>query len=96
VKHACEKGLARVGDSHHDGAPGHLSYEATEWCPTGLKMVGAAPQPMRHLINLELRDGLKLTAMVALSTVTDASCVVELKPFAMNRAVSEAWSKLAA
>jgi hypothetical protein len=72
------------------------TYQAIEWCPTGLKMVGTAPQPMRHLINLELGAGLKFAAMVALSTVTDASCTVELKPFAMNRTVSDAWSKLAA
>lgn len=69
------------------------AYRAVAWCLTGLRLRGAHPLPERHLVTLEL-EGLKLFAMVTLCTASDAGCLVELKPFAMDRALAAQWAQL--
>lgn len=70
-------------------------YRATAWTPDGLRLQGAQPQPERHLLTLELPAGLKVCATVQLCAVSDHGCLLEVKPFAMDRATTAAWSKLA-
>ncbi|MFZ5446793.1 MAG: HDOD domain-containing protein [Myxococcota bacterium] len=71
------------------------SFHAVAWCETGLRIEGAHPLPERHLVTLEL-EGLKLFAMVTLCSASDRGCVVELKPFAMDRQLTAAWLALGA
>ena len=70
-------------------------YRATAWSPNGLRMVGAQPQPERHLLTLELPGGLKVCATVLLCAASDAGCLLEVKPFAMDRPTTAAWAQLA-
>lgn len=69
-------------------------YRAEAWTSSALRFKGVQPQVERHLLNLELPAGLKVCATVQLCSVSDQGCVIEVKPFAMDRATSAAWMKL--
>lgn len=69
------------------------AYRAVAWSEAGLRVRGAHSLPERHLVSLEL-EGLKLFAMVTLCSASDSGCLIELKPFAMDRALTAAWNEL--
>ena len=74
---------------------GHAErYRAIEWAPSGLRMTGGTPQAERRLVVLEFDKGLKINAIVTLCTAAGRGWVIELKPFAMDRAAKASWAKL--
>jgi HD-like signal output (HDOD) protein len=72
-----------------------MSYRATHWSAGSLRLVGAAPQPERHLVNIEF-DKAQLCATVVACTPVAEGFAVELKPFAMDRATAAAFARIGA
>ena len=73
---------------------GKAQYTATQMSRTALRIEGASPQSERQLINLELKPGLKVCATVTNCLVSDAGCVIDVKPFAMDLKTHAQWSQL--
>lgn len=69
-------------------------YRAESWTAAALRFKGVQPQVERHLVNLELPAGLKICATVLLCSASDQGCVIEVKPFAMDKATAAEWMKL--
>lgn len=75
---------------------GRVNYRATAMSTAGLRMEGPVPQVERQLINLELEAGPKLCAAVQKCWPSAEGCVVEIKPFAMDRKAQADWTRLLA
>lgn len=69
------------------------SYRAVQVTDSVLRVKGATPQTVRHLVNIEA-GSLKFAATVLLCTAADDGCVIELKPFAMAPDAQAEWKRL--